>query len=131
MRWMPQADRDFLDGAIANYNAMFSTSFSTDAQGFDGYYKDVSRRMKGEDVDGKPLPQDQCLDLLIVVDMFLTGFDDAKTLNTLWSTRTCACTASSSVQPYQPHPQLGQGLRQRRVLPQPRGKRRRGHRAVR
>lgn len=80
---MPQADRDFLDGAIANYNAMFSTSFSTDAQGFDGYYKDVSRRMKGEDVDGKPLPQDQCLDLLIVVDMFLTGFD-AKTLNTLW-----------------------------------------------
>ena len=80
---MPQADREFLDGAIANYNAMFSTSFSTDAQGFDGYYKDVSRRMKGEDVDGKPLPQDQCLDLLIVVDMFLTGFD-AKTLNTLW-----------------------------------------------
>lgn len=80
---MPQADRDFLDGAITNYNAMFSTSFSTDAQGFDGYYKDVSRRMKGEDVDGKPLPQDECLDLLIVVDMFLTGFD-AKTLNTLW-----------------------------------------------
>lgn len=80
---MPQADREFLDGAIANYNAMFSTSFSTDAQGFDGYYKDVSRRMKGEDVDGKPLPQDECLDLLIVVDMFLTGFD-AKTLNTLW-----------------------------------------------
>lgn len=80
---MPRADRDFLDGAIANYNAMFSTSFSTDAQGFDGYYKDVSRRMKGEDVDGKPLPQSECLDLLIVVDMFLTGFD-AKTLNTLW-----------------------------------------------
>lgn len=80
---MPQVDRDFLDGAIANYNAMFSTSFSTDAQGFDGYHKDVSRRMKGEDVDGKPLPQGECLDLLIVVDMFLTGFD-AKTLNTLW-----------------------------------------------
>lgn len=80
---MPQADRDFLDGAIANYNATFSTSFSTDSQGFDGYYKDVSRRMKGEGVDGKPLPQDECLDLLIVVDMFLTGFD-AKTLNTLW-----------------------------------------------
>ena len=80
---MPQADREFLDGAIANYNAMFSTSFGTDAAGFDGYYKDVSRRMKGEDVDGKPLPQAECLDLLIVVDMFLTGFD-AKTLNTLW-----------------------------------------------
>lgn len=80
---MPQADRDFLDGVIADYNAMFSTSFGTDAQGFDGYYKDVSRRMKGEDVDGKPLPQSECLDLLVVVDMFLTGFD-AKTLNTLW-----------------------------------------------
>lgn len=80
---MPQADHDFLDSAIANYNATFSTSFGTDAQGFDGYYKDVSRRMKGEDVDGKPLPQSECLDLLIVVDMFLTGFD-AKTLNTLW-----------------------------------------------
>lgn len=81
---MPQADRDFLDCAIENYNAMFATSFGTDAQGFDGYYKDVSRRMKGEDVDGKALPQSECLDLLIVVDMFLTGFD-AKTLNTLWA----------------------------------------------
>lgn len=80
---MPQADREFLDGAIADYNAMFKTSFSTDAEGFDGYYKDVSRRMKGEDVDGKPLPAAECLDMLIVVNMFLTGFD-AKTLNTLW-----------------------------------------------
>lgn len=80
---MPQADRDFLDGAIGNYNAMFSTNYGTDAQGLDGYYKDVSRRIKGEDVDGKALPQSECLDLLIVVDMFLTGFD-AKTLNTLW-----------------------------------------------
>ena len=80
---MPQADREFLDRAIDDYNAMFATSYSTDAAGFDGYYKDVSRRMKGEDADGKPLPQAECLDLLIVVDMFLTGFD-AKTLNTLW-----------------------------------------------
>lgn len=80
---MPQADRDFLDKAIGNYNDMFSTNFGTDAQGFDGYYKDISRRMKGEDADGKALPQSKCLDLLIVVDMFLTGFD-AKTLNTLW-----------------------------------------------
>ena len=80
---MPQADREFLDGAIADYNAMFKTSFSSDAEGFDGYYKDVSRRLKGEDVDGKPLPAAECLDMLIVVNMFLTGFD-AKTLNTLW-----------------------------------------------
>ena len=35
---MPQADREFLDGAIADYNAMFKTSFSTDAEGFDGYF---------------------------------------------------------------------------------------------
>lgn len=69
---MPQADREFLDAAIADYNAMFATSFGTDAKGFDSYYKDVSERMKNRE-----------LDLLIVVDMFLTGFD-AKTLNTLW-----------------------------------------------
>ncbi|WP_293673637.1 type I restriction endonuclease subunit R [uncultured Parolsenella sp.] len=80
---MPQADRDFLDAAIADYNNMFATNFGTDSQGFDSYYKDVSRRLKGEDANGAPLPRKECLDLLIVVDMFLTGFD-AKTLNTLW-----------------------------------------------
>lgn len=69
---LPASDREFLDQAIADYNAMFATNFSTDGQGFEGYYKDVSQRMKNCE-----------LDLLIVVDMFLTGFD-AKTLNTLW-----------------------------------------------
>lgn len=69
---MPKADREFLDAAIADYNAMFGTSCGTDSKGFDNYYKDVSERMKNRE-----------LDLLIVVDMFLTGFD-AKTLNTLW-----------------------------------------------
>lgn len=69
---MPASDREFLDDAIAEYNAQFGTSFSTDSKNFDGYYKDVSQRMKERD-----------LDLLLVVDMFLTGFD-AKTLNTLW-----------------------------------------------
>ena len=69
---MLQADRNFLDAAIADYNAMFGTSCGTDSKGFDNYYKDVSDRMKNRE-----------LDLLIVVDMFLTGFD-AKTLNTLW-----------------------------------------------
>lgn len=72
-----------MEGVVADYNAMFRTSFSTDADGFDGYYKDVSRRMKGEDAAGNPLPASECLDILIVVNMFLTGFD-AKTLNTLW-----------------------------------------------
>ena len=64
--------RDFLEKAIREYNAMFGTSFDTSAGRFQNYYKDVSKRMKNRD-----------LDLLIVVDMFLTGFD-ATALNTLW-----------------------------------------------
>lgn len=79
---MDAADREFLDAAIADYNAMFHVSCGTDAKGFDNYYKDVSMRMKGED-GHDALPAGECLDLLIVVDMFLTGFD-AKCLNTLW-----------------------------------------------
>lgn len=64
--------RDFLADAISDYNAMFSTSFDTSSQGFQNYYKDLSDRMKRRQVD-----------LTIVVNMFLTGFD-ATTLNTLW-----------------------------------------------
>lgn len=64
--------RDFLADAIADYNAMFSTSFDTSSQSFQNYYKDLSDRMKNRQVD-----------LTIVVNMFLTGFD-ATTLNTLW-----------------------------------------------
>ena len=64
--------RDFLADAIEDYNAMFSTSFDTSSQGFQNYYKDLSDRMKKRQVD-----------LTIVVNMFLTGFD-ATTLNTLW-----------------------------------------------
>ena len=64
--------RDFLADAIADYNAMFSTSFDTSSQGFQNYYKDLSDRMKKRQVD-----------LTIVVNMFLTSFD-ATTLNTLW-----------------------------------------------
>lgn len=66
------ASRDFLDTAIADYNEMFHTNYSTDGDKFQNYYKDVSLRMKNKE-----------LDLLIVVNMFLTGFD-ATTLNTLW-----------------------------------------------
>ena len=64
--------RDALDGAIRDYNNMFGTSYSTDGDSFQNYYKDVSLRMKNKQID-----------ILIVVGMFLTGFD-AKTLNTLW-----------------------------------------------
>ena len=64
--------RDFLDEAIKDYNDLFHTNYSTDGDKFQNYYKDVSLRMKNKE-----------LDLLIVVSMFLTGFD-ATTLNTLW-----------------------------------------------
>ena len=67
-----QSDRDFLDGAINDYNKMFGTSYDTSSEKFQNYYKDVSLRMKNKEID-----------LLIVANMFLTGFD-AKTLNTLW-----------------------------------------------
>lgn len=64
--------RDFLESAIKDYNATFHTNYDTSSDKFQNYYKDVSLRMKNKE-----------LDLLIVVNMFLTGFD-ATTLNTLW-----------------------------------------------
>ena len=69
---LDQSSRDFLDAAIRDYNGMFHTNYSTDGDKFQNYYKDVSLRMKNKE-----------LDLLIVVNMFLTGFDTT-TLNTLW-----------------------------------------------
>lgn len=66
------SSRDFLEGAIADYNAMFAMNYDTSADGFQGYYKDLSARLKSRE-----------LDLVIVVNMFLTGLD-ATTLNTLW-----------------------------------------------
>ena len=65
-------DRTFLDNAIKDYNKMFGTSYDTSSERFQNYYKDVSLRMKNREID-----------ILIVANMFLTGFD-AKTLNTLW-----------------------------------------------
>ena len=64
--------RDFLESAINDYNKMFGTSFDTSADRFQNYYKDLSLRIKSREID-----------LVIVVNMFLTGFD-ATTLNTLW-----------------------------------------------
>lgn len=66
------SSRDFLDSAIVDYNSMFGTSYDTSSDKFQNYYKDVSQRVKDREVD-----------ILIVVNMFLTGFD-ATTLNTLW-----------------------------------------------
>lgn len=69
---LDQTSRDFLDSAIKDYNAAFNTNFDTSADKFQNYYKDLFMRVKNREVD-----------LLIVVNMFLTGFD-ATTLNTLW-----------------------------------------------
>ncbi len=69
---LDQQSRDFLEGAIRDYNLMFSTNYDTSSDKFQNYYKDLSLRMKNRQVD-----------LLIVVNMFLTGFD-ATTLNTLF-----------------------------------------------
>ena len=69
---LDQSSRDFLDKAIQNYNTLFSTNFDTSSEKFQNYYKDVSERLR------------KCeLDIVIVVNMLLTGFD-AATLNTLW-----------------------------------------------
>lgn len=72
MEDLDQSSRDFLDSAIADYNKMFSTNFDTSSDRFQNYYKDLSLRVKNREID-----------ILIVVNMFLTGFD-ATTLNTLW-----------------------------------------------
>ena len=69
---LDQNSRDFLQMAIDDYNEIFKTKFDTTSDGFQNYYKDLSDKVKKREVD-----------LLIVVNMFLTGFD-ATTLNTLW-----------------------------------------------
>lgn len=69
---LSQTDKDALQECIDDYNQMFGMNFDLSSKGFQDFYKDVSKRMKNRE-----------LDLLIVVNMFLTGFD-AKTLNTLW-----------------------------------------------
>ncbi len=69
---LDESSRDFLENAIKDYNKMFGTSYDTSSDKFQNYYKDVSERVKNREID-----------ILIVVNMFLTGFD-ATTLNTLW-----------------------------------------------
>jgi len=70
---LDQSSRDFLDDAIGDYNTMYGTSFDTSADRFQNYYKDLSLRLKSREID-----------LVIVVNMFLTGFDST-TLNTLFA----------------------------------------------
>lgn len=72
---LDQSSRDFLESAVQDYNAYFGTSYDTSSDKFQNYYKDLSLRLKNREID-----------LVIVVNMFLTGFD-ATTLNTLWVDR--------------------------------------------
>lgn len=69
---MDSSAKEFLNSAINDYNTLFKTNFSTESNGFQNYYRDLSARVKKQEID-----------LLIVVGMFLTGFD-APTLNTLF-----------------------------------------------
>lgn len=69
---MNSSSKEFLNAAIADYNAMFKTNFGVDSNGFQNYYRDLAKKVKTQEID-----------LLIVVGMFLTGFD-APTLNTLF-----------------------------------------------
>ena len=80
---MNSSAKEFLQSAIDDYNAMFKTNFGLDSKEFQNYYRDLAKRVKGRDGQNKELPESEKVDLLIVVGMFLTGFD-AQTLNTLF-----------------------------------------------
>ncbi len=69
---MNSSAKEFLSAAIADYNRYFKTTYSVDSNGFQNYYRDLAKRVKAKEID-----------LIIVVGMFLTGFD-APTLNTLF-----------------------------------------------
>ncbi|WP_218723260.1 HsdR family type I site-specific deoxyribonuclease [Pseudomonas bubulae] len=69
---MNSSAKEFLSAAIVDYNTLFKTNFSVDSNGFQNYYRDLAKQVKAKEID-----------LLIVVGMFLTGFD-APTLNTLF-----------------------------------------------
>ena len=80
---MDSSAKEFLTKAIGDYNKMFQTNFGVDSEKFQNYYKDLSKKVKGRDSDDKELKPEEKIDLLIVVGMFLTGFD-APMLNTLF-----------------------------------------------
>ncbi len=69
---LDESSRDFLEAALNDYNQIFATNWNTSGESFQSYYKDLAGRLKNREID-----------LVIVVNMFLTGFDST-TLNTLW-----------------------------------------------
>ncbi|MDD5156835.1 type I restriction endonuclease subunit R [Sulfurimonas sp.] len=80
---MDASAKEFLSAAIDDYNKMFGTTYGVESKEFANYYKDLAKRVKGKDSSGASLKPNEKVDLLIVVGMFLTGFD-APTLNTLF-----------------------------------------------
>jgi type I restriction enzyme R subunit len=80
---MNSSAKECLSAAIADYNVLFKTNFSVDSKSFQNYYRDLAMRVKGEDSQGRRLMPEETVDFLIVVGMFLTGFD-APSLNTLF-----------------------------------------------
>ena len=103
---LDQSSRDFLDAAICDYNRMFGSSFSTAPDQFENYYKDLCLRLKNRD-----------LDMSIVVNMLLTGFD-ATTLNTLWVDKNLKQHGlMQAFSRTNRHPELGEDLRQHRLFP--------------
>ena len=104
---LDQSSRDFLDAAIKDYNRIFKTNFDTSSDKFQNYYKDVSQRVKDREID-----------LLIVVNMFLTGFD-ATTLNTLWVDKNLRLHGLvASLFTHEPYSQFCQNVWKYRLLSQ-------------
>lgn len=103
---LDQTARDFLESAIQDYNGMFRTNYDTSNDRFQNYYKDVSLRMKNKE-----------LDLLIVVNMFLTGFDAYNLDSIVGRQESKNARFDSSIFQNKPHPQLHQNFRQYRLLP--------------
>ncbi len=99
---------------------MFGTCFDTSADKFQNYYKDLSLRLKNREID-----------LVIVVNMFLTGFDATHAEHAVGRQEPARPRPDPGLLAHQPHPQLGQDLRQHRLLPRPRGGDQRRHRALR
>jgi hypothetical protein len=95
---------------------MFKMNFSIDSKGFQDYYRDLAKRVKGKD-NKKVLPPEETVDLIIVVGMFLTGFD-APTLNTLFVDKNLRYHGlNSSLFKNQPHLRFHQDFRKHHHIP--------------
>lgn len=113
---------DDLQSIMDDYNSMFGTAYTTD--NFSAYYDDVNERMKKRKADMEPL------DLLLVVGMFLTGFDAKKTEYLIRRQEPGIPRAATSIQPHKPYPQRKETLWQDSLLQRSQGECRRIHQVV-